>query len=102
MAIRHDEHVKRMNLDEFLAFIETDPDHRYELVDGYPCMMTGGSPDHSIIGANINGILREHLRRRPCIVYNSAVYVALNENDDDAVCQTPPLAVIGEIVMQKR
>lgn len=71
-----------MNVDEFLIFVEKDSTHPYELIDGYPCLMTGGSPDHSIIGANINRILGEHLRKRPCIVYNSDVYVALNDNEN--------------------
>ena len=37
-------------------------------------MMTGGSPDHAIIGLNVASILRGLLRKRPCIAYNSDVY----------------------------
>lgn len=40
-------------------------------------MMTGGTPDHSIIGANLMRILGERLRKGPCIVYNSDVYIEL-------------------------
>src|SRR5205823_13773344 len=46
MAIQRNEHQERISLEEFFALIESDPEHRYELIDGYPYMMTGGSPDH--------------------------------------------------------
>jgi hypothetical protein len=58
MAIQHDEHQQRITLEGFFTLIESDPEHRYELIDGYPYMMTGGSPDHSIIGANMSGVPR--------------------------------------------
>ncbi|HLJ36453.1 MAG TPA: Uma2 family endonuclease, partial [Ktedonobacteraceae bacterium] len=43
-------------------------------------MMTGGSPDHSIMGSNVISILGNLLRGRRCIVYNSDLYVELAEN----------------------
>lgn len=90
MAIQHSEQQDRMNLEEFFAFVESDPEHRYECIDGYAYMMTGGTPDHSIIGANMNRIFGEQLRRRPCIVYNSDVYIELA---DEANCLCPDVAV---------
>jgi len=63
------QHGKPISLEEFFALLESDPEHRYEYIDGYAYMMTGGTPDHSIIGANMNRILGEQLRKRPCIVY---------------------------------
>ncbi len=71
MAIQHNEPQERISLEEFFALVESDPEHRHELIDGYPSMMTGESPDHSIIGLNIASILRGLLRKRPCIAYNS-------------------------------
>lgn len=85
MAIQHNEHQEKITLEEFFALIENDPEHRYELIDGYPSMMTGGSPDHSIIGANLTGIFREQLRKRPCIAYNSDVYIEL-EGEENCLC----------------
>lgn len=85
MAIQHDEHQEKINLEEFFALLEKDPEHRYELIEGYPCMMTGGSPDHSIIGGNLTGIFREQLRKRPCIAYNSDVYVEL-DGEENCLC----------------
>ncbi len=81
MAIRRDEYQPKITLEEFFALIESDPEHRYELIDGYPSMMTGGSPDHSIIGANLTRIFGEQLRQRPCIAYNSDVYIELADEE---------------------
>ena len=85
MAIHHDEHQGKISLENFFALLESDPEHRYELIDGYPSMMTGGSPDHSIIGANLTGIFREQLRKRPCITYNSDVYIEL-DGEENCLC----------------
>lgn len=85
MAVQHraddDEYI---SFEEYLTIIQKDPEHGYEYLDGRIYMMTGGSPDHAIIGSNINGILRELLKGRRCIVYNSDVYVQLAE--DCRVC----------------
>jgi Uma2 family endonuclease len=85
MAMQHNEHQERISLEEFFALIESDPEHRYEFIDGYPYKMTGGSPDHSIIGLNVAGILRELLRKRSCIAYNSDVYIELN-GEENCLC----------------
>ena len=85
MAIQRNEHQERISLEEFFALIESDPEHRYELIDGYPYMMTRGSPDHSIIGLNVASTLRELLRKRPCIAYNSDVYIELN-GEENCLC----------------
>ncbi len=80
MAIRQNELHGRKSREEYFAFLERDPEHRYEYLDGYIYMMTGGSPDHAIIGSNIGRILGNLLQGRPCIVYNSDLYVELAEN----------------------
>ena len=85
MAIQHDEHQEKISLEKFFSLIESDPEHRYELIDGYPYMMTGGSPDHAIMGANLVGIFRQQLRKRPCIVYNSEVYIEL-DGEENCLC----------------
>lgn len=90
MAIHHSEQHDRISLEGFFALVESDPEHRYEYIDGYPYMMTGGTPDHSIIGANMNRILGEQLRKRPCIAYNSDVYIELA---DKVNCLCPDVSV---------
>ena len=79
MAVEHSAHHERMSLEEYFALVEQNPEHAYEYLDGRVYMMTGGSPDHSIIGSNLNGLLQAFLRGRRCIVYTSDVYVQLSE-----------------------
>lgn len=81
MAIERTEQDGRMTLEEFLELEKSDPGHRYEFIDGHPYMMTGGSPDHAIIGSNLNRILGERLRKRPCIVYDSDVTFQISGKD---------------------
>lgn len=90
MASQPREHQDPMKLEEFFALLERDPENRYELIDGYPCMMTGGSPDHSIIGLNIGLIFKAQRQKGRCIAYNSDVYVAL---DDEENCLCPNASV---------
>ena len=80
MAVEHNASNERISLEEYFALLEKDPEHGYEYLDGRVYMMTVGTPDHSIIGSNLNGILRVRLRDRPCIVYNSDVYLQLSEH----------------------
>ncbi len=85
MAIQRDEQQEKIGLEEFFALLKSNPENRYELIDGHPCMMTGGSPDHSIIGANLVRILGGLLRKRPCIAYNSDAYIEL-EGEENCLC----------------
>ena len=80
MAVHHDAHSEKVSLEEYFAILEKDPEHRYEYLDGDVYMMTGGSPDHSIIGGNMVRILGNLLEGHRCIVYNSDLYVELAEN----------------------
>jgi Uma2 family endonuclease len=79
MAVEHNARYERMSFEEYLSLVEQDSDHAYEYLDGRVYMMTGGSPDHAIIGSNLNALLQTLLRGRRCIVYNSDVYVELSE-----------------------
>ncbi len=80
MAVWQNERNERKSREEYFAILENDPEHRYEYLDGYIYLMTGGSPDHAIIGNNIGRILGNLLQGRRCIVYNSDLYVELSDN----------------------
>ncbi|MGH2481256.1 MAG: Uma2 family endonuclease [Ktedonobacteraceae bacterium] len=69
MALRRDD--TPMSVEEFFKLRESDPAHRYEYIDGEIYMMTGGSRRHSRIGSNMNRILGNLLRNRPCVVHYS-------------------------------
>jgi Uma2 family endonuclease len=80
MAIQRNAHNERLTLEEYFALLEKDLEHGYEYLDGRVYMMTGGSPDYSIIGSNMNGMIRDLLKGRRYIVYNSDVYFQISEN----------------------
>lgn len=81
MAVQHNRQNDEMNLEEFFTFAENNPEHSYELIGGHIYMMTGGSPDHAIIEANLSRIFGNFLQNRPCTVYGSDAYIQISEKD---------------------
>ncbi len=82
MALRRDEH--KMSVDEYLKLRESDPDHRYEYIDGEVYMITGGNVRHSTIGNNIGRLIGNMLEDSPCVTYNSDACFQITE--DRYVC----------------
>ena len=64
-----------MNVEDYLILNRNSKDIRYEYLDGDVRMLAGGSPDHSIIIANLTATLKGSQRR----VYNSDVQLKLSE-----------------------
>lgn len=58
-------HLPRMSAADFLEWEQRQTD-RYELVDGQPQMMAGGTRAHHRIAENISFALRTRLRSGPC------------------------------------
>lgn len=65
---------KPMSYAEFLAFEEAN-EERVEFWDGEVFAMACGSIAHSLITANVSGILRDQLRGSPCRVFSSDLRV---------------------------
>ena len=57
MAVERSTSYEQMSFEAYLALIEQDHEHAYEYLAGRVSMMTGGSPDHAIIGSNLNVLL---------------------------------------------
>ncbi len=68
-----------MSVKEYLELEENSPDNRYEYLDGYVYMMSGGSANHAAIGGNIYTLLKQALRGGVCRVYNSDVRVRISD-----------------------
>lgn len=83
-----------MSAAEFLAW-EQGQEDRYELVDGQPQMMAGGSHAHHVIAMNIATALRLRLRSGPCTpLLERKVFTPLgNYRYPDVMveCGRPPL-----------
>jgi Uma2 family endonuclease len=78
MALVYDDSEK--SVEEYFALMQSDPDHRYEYIDGHIYMMTGGTKRHSAIGSNLSKIIGNHLDDSPCMVYDSDACVQVAEN----------------------
>ncbi len=73
------ERTPTMSVEQYFELEENSPDTRYEYLDGYVYMMSGGSANHAAISGNIYAILRSLLRGSQCRVYNSDMRVRVSE-----------------------
>ena len=73
------ERTPMMSVEEYFELEENHPDTRYEYLNGYVYMMSGGSANHATISGNIYAILRNVLRGGRCRVYNSDMKVRVSE-----------------------
>jgi Uma2 family endonuclease len=68
-----------MSVEDYLILNRNSKDTRYEYLDGEIRMLAGGSPDHSIIIANLTATIKGPLKGSQCRVYNSDVQLKLSE-----------------------
>src|SRR5579863_9338226 len=71
---------KPISVEDYLTLDRNSVDARYEYIDGYAYLMSGGTLDHSTISINITSLLRNSLRGSSCRVYNSDARVCLSES----------------------
>jgi Uma2 family endonuclease len=65
-----------MNLEQFLDW-EKRQGVRYELVDGVPRMLTGGTRAHDLVSLNVFSALRQRARGGPCQAQGSNLKVVI-------------------------
>src|SRR2546421_10781891 len=68
-----------MTVDELRELERTNPDAKYEYIDGQVYLMSGGSLAHSRISTNTVRTLEDALGNQPCYVYNSDASVRVSE-----------------------
>jgi Uma2 family endonuclease len=68
-----------MSVEDYLVLNRNSKDTRYEYLEGEIHMLAGGSPDHSIIIANLTATVKGPLKGSQCRVYNSDVQLKLSE-----------------------
>src|SRR6266487_5980403 len=68
-----------MDVEDYLILNRSSKSARYEYLDGELRMLAGGSPDHSIIIANLTATIKGPLKGSQCRVYNSDVQLKLTE-----------------------
>lgn len=86
--------VETMDVDAFLAFLDArQPGEHWELHDGLPRLMVGGTAAHARIAGNIDRALFEAAKRRACEPMRG-ILVAANDHfafEPDVVVQCGPL-----------
>ena len=59
-----------MSVEDYLILSRNSKDTRYEYLDGEIRMVAGGSPDHSIIIANLTAAIKGSLKGSQCRIYS--------------------------------
>ena len=91
---------QKMTLEEYLEF-DYNAEGRYEYFDGEVIEMSGGSPEHSLLGNRIGFLLQRELFRKSCSVYNSEVQIKVPAklpycySDVSALCGQPIYEDLG-------
>lgn len=65
---------REMTLEEYLDF-DYNAEGRFEFYDGKVFEMSGGSPEHSLLGNRIGFLLQREVIGKKCSVYNSEVHI---------------------------
>ena len=73
------ERQQPISVEEYFALEESNPETRYEYVDGYVYMMAGGTVNHDTIKSNLERILWNLLRGSKCRTYSSDMRVFVSE-----------------------
>ena len=68
-----------MDVEDYLILDRNSKNACYEYLEGDVRMLAGGSPDHSIIIANLTAAIKGPLKGGQCRVYNSDVRLQLAE-----------------------
>lgn len=63
-----------MTPEEFLAF-ERAAETKHEYHDGVVVAMAGGGPSHPLLAVNFGSELRQQMKGRGCLVFNSNMKV---------------------------
>ncbi len=92
---------QQMTLEEYLEF-DYNAEGRYEYFDGEVIEMSGGSPEHSLLGNRIGYLLGNNLYPKGCLVYSSDVKIKVptmppyRYGDISALCGKPIYENLGK------
>lgn len=83
----------RHSFAEYLQ-LETRNDVKHEFLDGQIFAMSGGTPEHGRLAAQIIGILHGQLQGRPCVRFTSDVRIRVRST---GLATYPDVSVCGDI-----
>jgi len=90
-----------MTLEEYLEF-DYNAEGRYEYFDGEVVEMSGGSPEHSLLGSRVGFLLNRELIPKCCLVFQSDVRIKVPTmlpyrfGDVSALCGKPIYEDLGK------
>lgn len=70
--------LPKMSVEEYLAFDRASLEAKYEYIDGFIRLMSGGTLDHAQVSGNIYAALASALRSSDCRAYNSDARVQIS------------------------
>lgn len=91
---------QKMTLEEYLEF-DYNAEGRYEYFDGEIIEMSGGSPEHSLLGNRIGRLLGNQIEPKGCLVFNSEAQIKVPAKlpycygDVSALCGKPIYEDLG-------
>lgn len=71
---------KEISIKEYIE-LEEKSLQKHEFFGGEIYAMAGGKPSHALIANNIAAELRNHLKGKPCLAYNSDLAIATAEDE---------------------
>ena len=89
-----DQSISNNTIADYLLAEETAAD-KHEFRDGQILAMSGGSPTHSLVIANVVGEARQQLKGKPCRIYESNLRIRVPRTllytypDASIVCGPP-------------
>lgn len=92
---------KKFTLEEYLE-LDYNAEGRFEYFDGEIVEMSGGSPEHSLLGNRIGRLLGNQLDEKGCLVYSSGVKIKVptlppyRYADVSALCGQPVYEDLGK------
>lgn len=91
---------QQMTLEEYLEF-DANAEGRFEYYNGEVFEMSGGSPEHSLLGNRVGFLLQRELIQKKCLVFNSEVQIKVptmlpyRYGDVSALCGKPIYEDLG-------
>lgn len=92
---------KKFTLEEYLE-LDYNAEGRFEYFDGEIVEMSGGSPEHSLLGNRIGRLLGNQLDEKGCLVYSSDIKIKVptmppyRYADVSALCGQPVYEDLGK------
>lgn len=88
-----DKNIYKVTHDEYMVLAESNPNDRYEYIDGYVYLQASPTPLHQRVSINLSNILYNYFNNKRCEVFTAPFDITLKEENGINIVQ-PDLVVI--------